>query len=129
MQMSDNNFSYRMIGSELSLYSGKLRSYLLQKHIPFRETGTNPVEFFFTAPQKTRAAAVPILISPQGEWLQDTSAIIDEMEKRFPAIPILPKRRCCGSPLTCSNCGATVLAAARHACALEPRGESRSVRA
>ena len=91
MQMSDNDFSYRMIGSELSLYSGKLRSYLLQKHIPFRETGTNPVEFFFTAPQKTRAAAVPIVISPQGEWLQDTSAIIDEMEKRFPAIPILPE--------------------------------------
>jgi len=91
IQMSKNNFYYRMIGSELSLYSGKLRSYLLQKHIPFRETGTNPIEFFFTAPQKTNAAAVPILITLEGGWLQDTSAIIDEMEKRFPAIPILPE--------------------------------------
>lgn len=82
--------SYTMIGTELSLYSGKMRSYLLQKRIAFIETGTTPWELFHTARKRTHASAVPIVITPEGEWLQDTSAIIDELERRFPACPVLP---------------------------------------
>ncbi|MFZ2469962.1 glutathione S-transferase family protein [Parvibaculum sedimenti] len=88
--MAEQETSYTMIGAELSLYSGKVRSYLLQKRIPFVETHTTPWELFRTAPKRTKASAVPIMITPEDEWLQDSSVIIDELEKRFPACPVLP---------------------------------------
>jgi len=82
---------YVQIGVELSLFSGKTRSYLLHKRIPFVERPTNPWEFFHTIPRRTNALAVPVVITPEGEWLGDTSAIIDELERRFPANPVLPR--------------------------------------
>ena len=82
--------SYTQIGVPLSLYSGKTRAYLLHKHIPFVERGSNLWEFFVTLPRRTRAAAVPVVITPEGEWLQDTSCIIDALEQRFPERPVLP---------------------------------------
>ncbi len=85
-----NESRYTQIGIELSLYSGKSRSYLLHKRIPFVERDTNPWELFRTIPHRTHASAVPVVITPDGEWLQDTSAIIDELERRFPANPVLP---------------------------------------
>jgi glutathione S-transferase len=81
---------YTQIGVELSLYSGKSRSYLRHKRIPFVERGTNPWEFYFTIPRRTQALAVPVVITPEDEWLLDTSAIIDELERRFPEFPVLP---------------------------------------
>jgi len=81
---------YTQIGVEISLYSGKSRSYLRHKRIPFVERPTNPWEFFFKVPRRTQALAVPVVITPEGEWLQDTSEIIDELERRFPANPVLP---------------------------------------
>lgn len=34
--------------------------------------------------------AVPVVITPEGAWLQDSSAIINEFEARFPDNPVLP---------------------------------------
>ena len=82
---------YVQIGVELSLFSGKTRSYLLHKRIPFVERPTHLWEFFHTVPRRTQALAVPVVITPEGEWLGDTSAIIDELERRFPANPVLPQ--------------------------------------
>jgi len=78
------------IGVHLSLYSGKTRSYLLHKGIPFVERGTNPWEYYVTFRRHGLAHAVPVVITPQGEWLQDTSVILDTLERRFPQRPILP---------------------------------------
>jgi glutathione S-transferase len=82
---------YTQIGVELSLYSGKTRSYMLHKRIPFVERGASAGEVFHTIPHRTGASAVPVVVTPEGEWLQDTSAIIDELERRFPAHPVLPR--------------------------------------
>jgi glutathione S-transferase len=86
-----NEPRYTQIGVDLSLYSGKTRSYLRHKRIPFVERPTNAWEFFVTVPRRTQALAVPVVITPEGEWLQDSSAIIDELERRFPANPVLPR--------------------------------------
>jgi glutathione S-transferase len=85
-----NESRYTQIGVELSLYSGKTRSYLRHKRIPYVERGSNPWELFVTIPRRTRGSAVPVVITPEGEWLLDSSAIIDELERRFPADPVLP---------------------------------------
>lgn len=74
----------------LSYFSGKSRSYLLYKDIPFVEKPIDYYTFAIKAKKKTNAAVMPIVVSPQGEWLQDTSVIIDELESRFPKAPVVP---------------------------------------
>jgi len=81
---------FTQIGVPLSLYSGKTRAYLLHKRIPFVERGSNLWEYGITIPRRTKAAAVPVVITPEGEYLQDTSVIIDRLEARFPQNPVLP---------------------------------------
>ncbi len=49
-----------------------------------------PHLFLYLAPEDW-AAAIPVVITPDGEWLQDSSVIIDELEKRFPEKPALPE--------------------------------------
>jgi glutathione S-transferase len=90
--MEDNKQAiYTQIGTPLSLYSGKMRSYLIHKGIPFIERGSNPWEFSVRFKQKLKAAAIPVIITPQGEIMQDTSCMIDELERRFPDRPALPE--------------------------------------
>ncbi len=85
-----------LYGWHLSYYSGKVRCYLRHKQIPFVDT---PVDFFtlmMRVKRRTGAVVMPVVVTPQGEWLQDSSAIIDELERRFPErsmIPSTPVRR------------------------------------
>jgi glutathione S-transferase len=74
----------------LSYFSGKTRSYLLYKDIPFVEKVINMYTFSVQAKNKTGAAVMPIVVTPEGEWLQDTSVIIDRLEQRFPKAPVVP---------------------------------------
>ena len=74
----------------LSYFSGKTRSYLRYKDIPFVEKTINMYTFAVEAKKKTGAAVMPIVVTPEGEWLQDTSVIIDRLEANFPKAPVVP---------------------------------------
>src|SRR3546814_7047902 len=41
-------------------------------------------------PAKTGAMVMPVVVTPEGEWLQDTTHIVDVLEQRFPDAPVLP---------------------------------------
>ena len=74
----------------LSYFSGKSRSYLRYKDIPHVEKVIDYYTFAIKAKKRTNAAVMPIVVTPEGEWLQDTSVIIDELERRFPQAQIVP---------------------------------------
>ena len=82
--------TYTFYGSDLSLYSGKLRAYLRFKGIPYVERAPNFYTFNVTIKRHTGDAVVPVLVTPEGTWLQDTSDIIATLEQRFPRVPVLP---------------------------------------
>lgn len=82
---------FLQIGIPLSYFSAKTRSYLLHKGIPFEERGPTLTEFAVTLQRHTGTRALPVLRTPEGEWLQDTSVIIDTLERRFPERPALPE--------------------------------------
>lgn len=82
--------SYTLLGWDISWFSGKVRSYLRHKRIPWRERPMSAIEFSFHAPRRTGAAAMPVLITPEGRWVQDSSVIIDFLESRFPQDGIIP---------------------------------------
>ena len=81
----------------LSWYSGKVRSYLQHKGIPFIEKKPSLLTFKKTIPQHCGGdGAIPVLVSPEGEWLQDSTMIIERLENRFPDDPINPS-----TPIQC----------------------------
>jgi len=81
---------YKMYGAEFSLYSGKVRSYLLKKGIPFEEiTPSMKVYKEFIVP-RTGVRYIPVLQTPEDDVLQDTTVIIDSLEKKFPVSSVYP---------------------------------------
>ena len=84
--MSD---TYRIIGSDLSPYSVKVRSYFRYKEIPHEwlQRGRHQEEF----KQYARLPLVPLVVTPALEGLQDSTPIIEAMEKRFPEPALNPQ--------------------------------------
>ena len=79
-----------MYGAEFSLYSGKVRSYLRKKGISFDEvTSTLSVYKKFIIP-RTGVRYIPVVQTPDDHVFQDTTVIIDELEKRFPEHSVYP---------------------------------------
>lgn len=81
---------YTLYGSEFSLYSGKARSYLYKKGIPFEEVlSTLGIYKKFIIP-RTGVRYIPVIQTPDDEVYQDTTTIIDELESRFPDNSVYP---------------------------------------
>jgi glutathione S-transferase len=80
---------YRIIGSELSPYSVKVRSYFRYKGIPHEWLLRGPA----TAGEFERHAKlplIPLVITPDGRGLQDSTPILEAMEAIAPQPSIHP---------------------------------------
>lgn len=73
----------------LSFYSGKTRAYLRYKGIPHIEKNIRLWDLF-RIQKKVGAQVMPVVVTPEGEWLQDTSHIIDLLEQSHPAAAVVP---------------------------------------
>ena len=85
---------YRILGSELSPYSVKVRSWFRYKscykgveHSWEPRSPANDEEF----QARARLPLVPLVITPQDENLQDSTPIIEKLEARHPSPSILPE--------------------------------------
>src|SRR3990167_7414283 len=81
---------YTLWGGALSLFSGKVRAYLIKKGIAYREFYASHPDFQARMRPIVRLGVTPILETPQGEVLQDSTAIIEFMEGRLTANPMIP---------------------------------------
>ncbi|HSH99353.1 MAG TPA: glutathione S-transferase family protein [Reyranella sp.] len=76
---------YRIFGSELSPYSVKVRSYFRYRNLAHEwlpRSPANQAEF-----QKyAKLPLVPLVVTPQGEGIQDSTPIIERFEKESPAL-------------------------------------------
>jgi glutathione S-transferase len=77
-------------GTMFSYYSAKTRAYLSYKHIPFVET-YNGRDLSKRIAATTHKVMIPVVETPNGEILQDTTAIIDALEAAHPARPAFPE--------------------------------------
>src|SRR5437763_2674281 len=84
--MADN---YRIIGAEMSPYSVKVRSYVRYKAIPhqwvLRNAQSQP-EF----EKYAKMPIIPLVVTPEGTGIQDSTPIIEAMEKLYPLPSIHP---------------------------------------
>jgi len=89
--MSAAEDSYILYALPHSLYSGKARSYLRYKSIPYREVVSTFRVFYKTIIPRTGVKFIPVLHSPDDVVVQDTTDIIDFLEARFPANSVYPQ--------------------------------------
>ena len=85
-----NQGTFILWGTAHSLYTGKLRSYLRKKGLAFVERNPSDPEFGKRIVPTVRHMVVPVLETPQGEVLQDTTAIIECLEARHPEPAMVP---------------------------------------
>jgi glutathione S-transferase len=80
---------YRIFGMELSPYSVKVRSYFRYKQIPHEwivREQSRMEEF----QRRAKLPLIPLVVTPEDENIQDSTPIIEAMEKRFPEPSIHP---------------------------------------
>jgi len=81
---------YRAYVLDVSYFSGKLEAYLRYKRIPFERIEVGWREARQVLRPATGMIRFPTVATPAGEWLQDTTPMIDWFEERHPEPAILP---------------------------------------
>jgi glutathione S-transferase len=76
--------TYTLWSTPHSLYSGKARCYLIKKGLPFREVFPSSPRFAQEIVPAVGAIVIPVVQTPDGDILQDTTDIIDRLEARHP---------------------------------------------
>ena len=80
---------YRIIGAEMSPYSVKVRSYFRYKGIPHQwipRNAASQAEF----EKYAKMPIIPLVVTPDGTGIQDSTPIIDRIEKLHPEPSIHP---------------------------------------
>ncbi|MEX2206043.1 MAG: glutathione S-transferase N-terminal domain-containing protein [Myxococcota bacterium] len=92
--MSTPPAAYRLFSWEHSYFSGKVRAFLRYK----AQLGALAYEDILATPEliqgllvpATQSNVVPQLLMPDGSWVQDSSEIIDTVERAHPEPPVIP---------------------------------------
>lgn len=79
-----------LLGALCSRYSARVRSYLLKKRIEYVERVPTAWTFQVTIKRRFGDPAIPVLVTPEGEWIADSTLMLDHLETRYPQDPILP---------------------------------------
>ena len=82
--------AYTLYGAEISYFTGKVRAYLRWKAIPFTEVLAQAEVYREVIVPRVGFPVIPVLATPEGETLQDSSEIIDALERRHPEPSITP---------------------------------------
>ena len=87
----NKNLPYVLWGSPHSFYTGKIRSYLIKKGVPYREEFPFNPQFQARVLPAVRLLVVPILETPDGRILQDTTDMIECIEAEIPSPSMIPE--------------------------------------
>lgn len=79
---------YRFYGSEISYFSAKARPAFRIKRVHMEEILPTPAAYRQVIRPRTGVAMIPTVVTPDDETWQDTSDIIDALDRRFPEPPL-----------------------------------------
>ena len=79
-----------LYGGPLSYFTGKARSYLRWKGVPFEERLSSREIYQTVIVPRVGYPMIPLVITPDDDAIQDTTEIIDYFEARDPAPSVFP---------------------------------------
>ncbi len=74
----------------LSFFSGKMQAYLRYKEVPHRTLEPKWGEVLSLIYPNTGLMKVPVVRTPEGQWLADTTPMIEWFDERFPDGRVIP---------------------------------------
>lgn len=80
----DMNPVFKLYGWHLSYYTGKVLCYLRYKRIAHTFIQVSLWTLMYRIKRKTGVTVMPVLVTDQDEWIQDSSVIMDRMEALYP---------------------------------------------
>jgi glutathione S-transferase len=78
-------------GANWSLYTAKVRPYLIKKGIEYVELNPSHPHYFDSILPQIGHFTVPVLETPDGKIVADSTEIMEFLEPRFPDLPMLPE--------------------------------------
>lgn len=87
---------YLLYGVSFSYYTAKARAYLIHKGLPYTEILSTVSVYKKILQPKTGVSVIPVVKTPDDQYLQDTAVIVDALENRHtdnPLKPLSPKQR------------------------------------
>lgn len=81
---------YRFYAAEISYFSGKVRPALRQKGLFYVEHLPTASAYRDVIVPRTGLRFIPIVVTPEGDTWQDTSEILDALERRHPEPALYP---------------------------------------
>jgi len=79
-----------LYGWHLSYFTGKILCYLRYKRIDFEFRQVDMFTLLSRIKREVGAAVMPVVLTPQGKWIGDSSVIIDTYEALCPVDPVVP---------------------------------------
>lgn len=79
---------YTAYVADVSYFSGKMEAYLRYKQIPFNRIEATVGKMLNVVYENTGLMKVPAIKTPDGQWLRDTTPMIDWFEAHHPQYPI-----------------------------------------
>jgi len=81
---------YQLYLYDVSYYSGKMEMFLRYKEIPFTRIELDAAQGYDLLYRNTGVIKVPAIRTATGEWLKDTTPMLDWFEARYPESAIMP---------------------------------------
>lgn len=81
---------YILYGGDHSLFTGKARAYMRYKDLSWEERSATRDVYLNIILPKIGAPIIPVLETSDGEYVQDTTDIIDFLEARHPGASVYP---------------------------------------
>lgn len=81
---------YQLLGADCSYYTAKISAVLRYKRVPHVNVLATREVFTHSILPRVGWPVIPVLITPDGQTLQDTSEMVDHLEGAHPAPAILP---------------------------------------
>lgn len=73
---------YTLYGMAASLYTGKVRAYMRRNHVEFRDEKAGGEHFNTVVTKEVGRWIIPVIETPDGEYVQDGTDILDYFESR-----------------------------------------------
>lgn len=81
---------YVLWGANWSLYTAKVRPYLIKKGVEYVEIGPSHPHWNDHVLPTVGYFTVPVLETPDGDIIADSTEIMEFLEPKFPHLPMLP---------------------------------------
>jgi len=82
--------NYTLYGAPFSMYTGKAKAYLSYKEIPYDDVFASADVYKNIIKPNTGVNFIPVVKTPDDQYIQDSSEIIERLEVEHPQKPVYP---------------------------------------